>query len=63
MLAAISPSMEARNGGREGDRTPNRAAAEGVRGLKHQVAEVRSFRAMLAGYSTDRQPPTAPARR
>lgn len=63
MLTAIARSMEAHNGGRDGDRTSNRATADGMRGLRHQVHEVRSFRDMLAAYSADRPASSAPTRR
>lgn len=62
MLTAVTRSMDAHNGSRDGDRTSNRVAVDGVRGLKHQIQEARSFREMLAAYSTDRPVTAVPSR-
>jgi len=53
MLEAISRSMDARGGGYESGRRPQ-AGADAARGMKQQIGEVRSFRAMLAAYSGER---------
>lgn len=54
MLEAVSRSLDARGGWHEGDHRPNRAVGDAANGLKHQIGEVRSFRAMLAAYSGER---------